>query len=265
MSLPLEGLSILVTRPASQAAGLCEPLAMLGATVFSLPAIAIAPPLDFAPFDEALRNLACYDWVVLTSVNGVAAVRYRMEELGLDRGWLDEVKIAVIGPATGDAVRSAFREPDLMPEEYVSESIAQALGDVRGFRILLARADIARKDLGTILRIGGATVDEVAAYRIVAPKDDIQLPEDRPDIITLTSSSSVHGTRQALAQRNKEHWMNESRLACIGPITAATVRELGYRVSLTAREFTIAGLVNAIVSEVSGSESGSFLTAREAI
>jgi uroporphyrinogen-III synthase len=249
MSLPLAGLSILVTRPAGQAAGLSEPLTTLGALVFALPAIAIAPPVDFAPFDEALRNLAAYDWVVLTSVNGVAAVRYRMEELGISPERLNERKIAVTGPATGDAVRSAFREPDLMPEEYVSESIAQALGDVRGLRILLARADIARKDLGTILRVGGARVDEVAAYQIVAPKDEMYLPDDRPDIITLTSSSAVHGTRQALAQRNKEHWMHESRLACIGPITAATVRELGYKVSLVAREFTIAGLVEAIVSD----------------
>jgi len=249
MSGPLAGRTILVTRPSGQAAGLTDPLVQLGASVFTLPAIAIAPVLDAAPLDAALRNLNAYDWVVLTSVNGVTAVRYRMEELGIPLGKLGERKIAVIGPATRDAVREAFREPDLMPEEYVSESIAQALGDVRGLRILLARADIARKELGTILRIGGAEVDEAAAYRIVPSREDVCLPEERPDIITLTSSSAVHGTRQALALRNREQWMHESRLACIGPITAATVRELGYRVALVAEEFTIPGLVKALVSD----------------
>ncbi len=242
-----------MTRPAGQVPGLSEPLIALGASVIALPAIAIVPPTDFGPFDEALRNLDAYDWVVLTSVNGVSAVRGRMDELGIARERLSDRRIAVVGPSTRESVRASFREPDLMPQEYVSESIAQALGDVRGLRFLLARADIARKDLVTILRAGGAIVDDVTAYRIVAPKDEVQLPDERPDIIMLTSSSSVHGTRQALAQRNREHWMNESRLACIGPITAATVREMGYKVALTAKEFTIEGLVDALVSDASAS------------
>lgn len=249
MSGPLTGSTILVTRPSGQAAGLTEPLAQLGAKVYTLPAISIAPVLDVAPLDAALRNLSTYDWIVLTSVNGVTSVRYRLEELGIPLERLSERKIAVIGPATREAVREAFREPDLMPDEYVSERIAEALGDVHGQRILLARADIARKELPTILRIGGAEVDEVAAYRIVPSREEVSLPDERPDFITLTSSSAVHGTRQALALRNREQWMQESRLACIGPITAATVRELGYRVALVAEEFTIPGLVKALVND----------------
>ena len=248
MSLPLAGSTILVTRPAHQTAGLAEPLAALGAKVFSLPAIAIAPPLDPELFDKSLRNLARYDWIVLTSVNGVEALRVRAETLGVREDVLRR-KLAVIGPATGEAVRAAFREPDLVPEEYVSESIAESLGNVAGQRFLLARADIARKDLAIILRERGAVVDEVSAYRIVRPAEDAALPERAPDFITLTSSSAVFGTRDALTAQGKEAWMRESRLACIGPITAATVRDLGYVVALMADEYTIPGLIDALLKE----------------
>ncbi|MGV3618410.1 MAG: uroporphyrinogen-III synthase [Fimbriimonas sp.] len=249
MSKPLAGKTILVTRPAKQAAGLVEPLVAQGATVFTLPAIEIAPPEDPAPFDEALRNLGRYDWIVLTSVNGVDALSGRLTELGLPIHPVLDRRLAVVGPATADAVRRAFREPDLIPTEYVSDAVADAMGPVAGLRFLLPRADIARKELPTILRKRGAVVDDVAAYQIVRPRDETPLPDQAPDMITLTSSSAVYGTRDALAARGKEAWMREARLACIGPITAATVRDLGYEVAVMAEAYTIAGLVDALVKE----------------
>ncbi|RYG23858.1 uroporphyrinogen-III synthase [bacterium] len=265
MSLPLAGLTILVTRPAHQAAGLAEPLEALGATVYSLPAIAIEPPEDLEALDAVLYDWDRFDWVIFTSVNGVNAVRDRMDALGLNRKAQGRTEIAAVGPSTAQAVRDAFREPAAMPEKYVSDEIADALGDVRGKWVLLPRADIARREVVDRLNALGALTEEVVAYRIVRPTDDAPLPEQVPDVITLTSSSSVHGTRDALAARGKESWMRESRLACIGPITAATARDLGYEVALMAEEHSIPGLVDAIVASRSlplgGGQGGGLLHA----
>ena len=249
MNLPLEGRTILVTRPAHQTAGLSEPLEALGATVYSLPAIAIEPPEDMEALDAALYDWDRFDWVIFTSVNGVNAVQERMDVLGLNRKAQGRVKIAAVGPTTAQAVREAFYEPEAVPEKYVSNEVADAMGDVSRKWVLLLRADIARREIVDILRSRGAITEEVAAYRIVRPVDESPLPEMAPDMIALASSSAVYGTRDALSARGKENWMKESRLACIGPITAATVRELGYEVALMAEEHTISGLVAALSKE----------------
>ncbi|AIE84305.1 uroporphyrinogen-III synthase [Fimbriimonas ginsengisoli] len=246
MSLPLAGMTVMVTRPAAQVEDLARPLQELGAEVVTMPAIEIAQPLDRRPLDSALRNLGDYDWVVLTSVNGVDAVRRAMDEVGVPIEEMNERKLAVIGPATGAALTKAFRAPDLMPAEFVSEAIAQALGDVAGKRFLLARADIARRDLAQILALRGAEVDEVIAYRIVRP-DATRLPATVPNYITLTSSAGVRGTRDALVGAGLEDWLNQAALVCIGPITAGTVRELGYEPTVVAKDYTIQGMVAALV------------------
>jgi uroporphyrinogen-III synthase len=253
MPLPLEGRTILVTRPKHQASELADPLRALGAEILFLPAIEIAPPLDFQPLDQALINLREFDWVVLTSANGVEAVRSRMQDLGIPKEHLMSRQIAVIGPATGAAMGAAFRAPDVTPDEYVSEAIAEAitekLSDISGKSFLLLRADIARRDLATILSERGAKVHEVAAYRIVKPLDQgIELPDHAPDAILLTSSAAVRGTQNALRLRKREDWMGKAALGCIGPITAETVRDLGYHPAAIALEYTIPGLVAAITN-----------------
>lgn len=245
--MTLQGKTVLVTRPAHQAEELARPLRELGAEVIILPAIDIAPPEDTAPLDDALLHLERYDWIVLTSVNGVEAVRNRMDSLGVPLGRLSELRIASIGPSTGQAIEDSFRAPDVVPAEYVSEAVAEALGDVNGQRFLLARADIARKDLNRILRERGAVVDEVVAYRIVPPAETPELPTTAPDYITLTSSSAARGTLQKLNEAGRADWFCQAAIVCIGPITADTVRDLGYEPAAVATDYTIPGLVAALL------------------
>ncbi|HVT12311.1 MAG TPA: uroporphyrinogen-III synthase [Fimbriimonadaceae bacterium] len=244
---PLAGRSVLVTRPKAQAEGLVAELEGLGAAVFTMPVIEILPPESTNPLDAALKNLDVYDWVVLTSVNGVKAVAMRMGELGIPVENLRHKRLAAIGPATAEALERFVRKPDLIPEQYVSEAIAAGLGKVHGMNFLLARADIARRDLADLLRQGGARVDEVAAYRIVRGEGPVSLPDVAPNYITLTSSSAARGTLEILRENGRAAWMAESALACIGPITAGTVRELGYTVAVEAEEYTVPGLVKALV------------------
>src|SRR5579875_1771388 len=273
----LAGKRVLVTRTRDQAGALSERLRALGAHPVEFPTIRIVPPLDWSALDAALRRLYAagtpeaerYDWLVLTSANGVHICMQRLNSLGCDPRALRPVRVAAIGPATAAALEHYGVSADLVPEEYIAEGIAAALieherqrgSPIAGQRILLARAAEARKVLVDLLRQAGALVDEVAAYSTLpAASDDEQGREllrllqcRQLDILTFTSSSTV---------RNFVAWLRSSQqgsgadlmaalssiaIACIGPVTARTARELGLAVTIEAREFTIDGLVQAIV------------------
>ncbi|MBS1717568.1 MAG: uroporphyrinogen-III synthase [Armatimonadetes bacterium] len=243
----------MITRPDHQSGDLKTKLEGLGAEVFGVPVVQIGPPPDLGALQTALKNLPNYDWLVLTSVNGVEAVRLQVEALGLPRNFVAERKLAAIGPATAKAMAEAFRAPDLVPDEFVSEAIASQMPDVRGVKFLLARADLARKDLADTLRSRGAVVDEVAAYRIVRAAD-VDLPDEAPDAITLTSAEIARATHDMLQRKGKIQWMSETSIICIGPITAAAVRELGFEPAAVAAQYDEPGLITALV-ELFGKEA----------
>jgi uroporphyrinogen-III synthase len=246
---------VLVTRPRHQAADLVQPLGALGAQAVVMPVIEIVPPDDYAALDAALLSLESYDWVVLTSVNGVEAVVARMDELDIPRDRMAERRLAVVGSATVVALARAVRAPDAVPAEYVGEAVAEAMGAVRGSRCLLARADRARPELPRRLREQGAIVDDVVAYRIVRAAAEEELPEEPPSAILLTSSEGARATHAALQARDRADWFAAASLICIGPVTAETVAELGYKPSAVAKEHTIPGLVEALVSHVRSAEA----------
>ena len=234
--------TVLVLRAPEQAAGLAERLRAAGFEPVLYPTIRIAPPETWDALDAALRRLAAgaYDWLVLTSANGVRFVWERLAALGLTLP--EGVKVAVIGPATAAALRARGVEPALVPEEFVAEGLADALGEVRGQRFLLARADRARPTLREELRARGAQVDEVVAYRtVIAPPD---APPPEVDIVAFTSPSTVQGFVAALRGRPLPE---RTRVVCIGPITARAAREAGLPVHAVAREYTAEGLVREIM------------------
>lgn len=238
----LRGLRIIVTRAQEQAGELSRRLAELGAEPVEVPAIRIAPVEDAGPLDRAIEGLAAYDWVIFTSQNGVAAFWQRLEALGLDSRALQGMRVAAIGPATAAALRARGVAPDYMPEEYVAEAILAGVGDVAGRRILLPRADIARRALAEGLRARGAHVDEIAAYRTL-PADGLLPDLSQADAITFTSSSTVRNFIQAAGGPDA---LQGLVVVCIGPITAATCRELGITPDVVADEYTIDGLVRAL-------------------
>jgi len=275
--MPLRGRRVLVTRPAHQAAGFMAELRSLGAEPISFPTIAIQPAADTRPLDEAIRRIGNwpgqhlkpsqldyqestsslrspraqrqppYDWLVLTSVNGVTAFWDRLESAGLDSRCLASLRIAAIGPATAAALRQRSITPDLVPAEYTAEGVLDAFdraGPVSGQRFLLARADIARKTLAEGLQQRGAQVDEIAAYRTM-PVQHGPLPPPA-DIVTFTSSSTVQGYVNCLAGRSPAEILQDSQVICIGPITAATARELGLPVTAVAEKFTIGGVLETL-------------------
>jgi uroporphyrinogen-III synthase len=253
---PLNGKHIAVTRAEEQAAGLLARLSALGATTLICPAIAIIPPHDSAALDAAIGRLEQYDWLIVTSANGVRALLDRMAALG--RGALDlaQLKIGAIGPATADALAERGLHAGFVPSAYVAESILAEIGDLSGQRVLLPRADIARAALAVGLRAMGATVDEIAAYRTVPGPGARELAgvlrAKTLDAITFTSSSTVRYLldgleRAGVGRPEARTLLNETAVVCIGPITAATATEQGLRVDAVAQAYTTEGVVAALV------------------
>ncbi|MBL8779251.1 MAG: uroporphyrinogen-III C-methyltransferase [Acidimicrobiales bacterium] len=248
-SRPLFGKGVVVTRAREQASALVKALEWAGASTVELAAIEITEPADGG---AALRAASAataagkYDWVVLTSVNG--ATRF-LDELR-DARALGGVSVAAIGPGTAGALAARNIVADLLPEEYVAESLLAAFPappSDRGGRVLLPRAAVARDVLPEGLRAAGWQVDVVEAYRTVtaAPTAAEREAAATADIITFTASSTVERYLEI-----KGDDPVPPLVACIGPVTADTARAHGLRVDVVAAEHTIPGLVAALAAHV---------------
>lgn len=248
---PLSGIRILVGRARHQAGALSSRLQKRGAKIVEIPFIEIRQPRSYKPLDSALKNLHTYDWLILTSVNGVEALWERLHKLHLTNQQLKPVKVAAIGPATKNAIEKRGIKVKIVPEQYVAESVVESLRhQIAGKRVLLARARIARDLIPRELRQLGARVDVVEAYETVIPKSSrtrlrvlLKDAKRRPHVITFTSSSTV---RNFVSLLGKNKMPDGIRLASIGPITSSTLRELGLPVDIEATEYTIPGLIKAI-------------------
>ncbi len=295
------GVRVLVGRARHQAGALSAELRKLGAQVLEIPFIEIRQPRSFHPLDAALRNLSTYDWLILTSVNGVEAMWARLEKQRLNFADLKSkrnhathtgeesreecnfsrsvknregheftraakgekknaalgaggIRIAAIGPATQKAIEQRGVKVDIVPKEYVAESVVRSLkAKVKGKRVLLVRAKVARNVIPRELHKAGAHVDVVEAYETVVPASSrvrlraaLSNPSKRPHVVTFTSSSTVKNFAALLDRRSKHAPFAAMLTASIGPVTSATLRELGFPVDIAAKEFTIPGLVAAI-------------------
>jgi uroporphyrinogen-III synthase len=279
---PLAGTRILVGRARHQAGSLSASLRSLGATVIEIPFIEIRKPQSYRPLDDALKNIKSYDWLILTSANGVEAMWERVRKLRITRKNLQHLQIAAIGPATKKAIVKHGLKVKMVPEEYVAESVVKGLRDkVNGKRVVLIRAKVARDVIPEELRAAGAAVDVIEAYETVAPeKSRVRLralmksAARRPHVVTFTSSSTAKNFAELLCgsgapprsdgalrlrsgqapprphtdlPKVKADSFNGIQFASIGPVTSATLRELQMPVAIEAREFTMGGLIRAIV------------------
>jgi len=240
---PLHDRRIVITRPRDQVGPLAEALERLGASVFAVPLVEIAPIEDASALDAALARLESYDWVVFTSANGVAGARQRLAGKSLPEG----TRVAAVGPATAEAVRTLGLEAAFVPDRFAAEEIAAGLGPVQGVRILLPQADIASPNLAVELRSRGALVDAVAAYRTVAvepSRDELVELERGVDAIVLASGSAARSLVSSRVGRVAEGAV----VVCIGPKTAQAAREVGLPVGLVADEATAEGIIDALIS-----------------
>jgi uroporphyrinogen III methyltransferase / synthase len=248
---PLSGLRVMVTRPENPHDPLAEQLGHLGAEVVVQPAICIGPPADWRPVDAALTRLDQFDWLVFSSANGVRYLVDRLREKQTEpQGSATPFccKVAAIGPGTAEELaRYGFRA-DLVPEQYRAETLADALAhEAPGRRFLLVRASRGREVLAEQLSAAGAAVEQIVVYS----STDVQQPDaavaallgaGQIDWITVTSSAIARSLVGLFAEN-----LRRAKLASISPITSDTLRQLDHEPAAEAAEYTMAGLVAAIV------------------
>jgi uroporphyrinogen III methyltransferase / synthase len=244
-NMPLFGKKIVVTRTREQASVLAEKLTVLGANAIEFPTIEIRVKDNLSRLNEAISNIENYHWIIFTSQNAVNIFFNVLKAVKKDARVLHSNKIMAIGPATAKELNRYFIEPDIVPSEYVAEEIINEMNriGIAGKRILLPCASEARLTLKEGLTALGGNVDRVEIYDTIIPQNisvDAMSAVNSADMITFTSSSTVKNFYRIVKNTN-------AKLACIGPITAETIEKIGYSPDITASEYTIDGLVDAIL------------------
>ena len=249
----LFGKTIVVTRARAQASNLEQQLQDLGANVLQFPTIRIEDPESWQFIDQAIEYLNNYDWVVFTSVNGVEKFFKRLSINGSDARKFQHVKIASIGPATTEKLKTYGIIADLVPQKYVAESLLEGIkaqGRIKGQKFLLPRAEEARAILREELIKAGAQVDEIVTYRTVLETDQKEtivenIKSGKIDLITFTSSSTVKNFVTLIGEESLNQ-LKKVDIACIGPITKQTAESYKLECKIMPEDYTIPGLVNEI-------------------
>jgi len=252
---------ILITRSPHQSSDLAERLRASGIEPILIPTIEIVEPTTFAPLDTAISNLNTFHWLLFTSANAVEATSKRLLALK-GTGFSPSAKVATIGPATTRAAEAAGLPVDLTAPQAIAESLTEALlphalqPDGTPTRFLLIRAEQARDHLPDTLRAAGAEVTIAPAYRTVIPESSIPAirdlfshPENYPDAITFTSSSTAHNLLALLDAAGLTLPPNILR-ASIGPITSQTLRDQGFPPHIEADEPSVPSLVSAVIKRL---------------
>ena len=260
--LPLTGKTVLITRSAGQSSKFSDLLQQQGANVLEMPALEITPPSSWTDLDKAIANLASFDWLILTSANGVNYFCDRLVTQGKDARTLAGIKIAVVGKKTAATLKQKNLQPDFIPPDFVADSlVANFPEELTQKKILFPRVETGgREVLVKELTAKGAEVVEVAAYESGCPqKIDSNiwqaLQQKQIDIITFASSKTVKNFVRLVEQELNNNTqitlqsiLENVCIASIGPQTSKTCQELFGRVDVEAQEYTLEGLTQAIVN-----------------
>ncbi len=239
--LPLHGVRVAITRPYAQSPDTAYKLMALGAEAIEYPTIEIVPPLSYAALDHAIAKLESFDWLIFTSANGVRAFADRLAASPRDLRGL-RAKLCTVGPMTRKTVEDMHLKVDVVPREYVAESIVAAMAafDMQGKQVLIPRAAIARDTVPDALKALGATVTIAEAYRTIVPASG---PAPLADWVTFTSSSTVKN----FIALNEPGAIARYKTASIGPITTETLRMHGVEPTVEAAPHTTEGVIDAIL------------------
>lgn len=260
MTAPLQGKTILVTRSAGQSGEFRHRLQAEGANVVEMPALEITAPDSWDPLDRAIAQLTSFDWLVLTSANGVEFFMARLRHHDKDSQALAQMKIAVVGRKTARVLQAHQLNPDFVPPEYVADALGAHFPgspDLTGLKILFPRVQQGgRERLVADLTAKGAKVVEVPAYQsrcpeAIAPEAEATLRQGAVDVIAFASSKTVRFFHQLIEAANLPLDMARVKIASIGPQTSRTCQERLGRVDIEAQDYTLEGLTQAIVTLLS--------------
>lgn len=252
-SRPLFGRKILITRARDQVSEFSDLLHRNGAESVEFATIEVVPPRSYKALDQAIEGLQDYDWIMFTSVNGVIFFIKRLQASGRDIRALSGLKICAIGPRTAEEIQQYGVKIDLIPDEYLAEGVIKGMGrrKLKGKKILIPRAEVAREILPQELDRMGAQVDVVTAYRTVRPTKSVEpvkklLQAGKISVITFTSSSTVRNFVEMFKKKELPRLLKRAKIACIGPITAETAKQFGIKTDVMPKDSTIPSFVDAI-------------------
>ena len=252
---PLSGKRVMITRPRHQAQKMVDAIVDLGGEPWTFPTIEIAP-LAETPMDEAIAGIEEYSWLAFTSINGVSAFFDRMRHLRKDIRSLKDVKISAIGSKTRAELEERGLMVDYVPDKYTARDLANGLKGklMKNDKVLIPRAESV-PDSFNDLRDMGFQIDEVPAYKTVQGSGNIPLikesfQERKIHILTFTSASTVTNFADMMATDDLQGLLEGVAVACIGPVTANTARDLGITVSVVAKEYTIEGMIASILEHI---------------
>jgi uroporphyrinogen III methyltransferase/synthase len=270
-TLPLTGITILVTRSAGQSSHFTQLLVSSGANVIEMPALEIGPPSSWEDLDNAIARISEFDWLILTSTNGVDYFFERLIAQDKDARTLAKVKIAVVGEKTAQSLKQRCFQPDFIPPNFVADSLAENFPEeLTGKKILFPRVESGGRDvLVQELTTKGAEIIEVAAYQsycptTISPSAVLALQSGTVDVITFASSKTVQFfcqlAQNIFAENSQSNQLSTVVnalegvcIASIGPQTSKTCRSLLGRVDVEAEEYTLDGLTQAIIKWASSS------------
>ncbi len=249
---PLLGKKVLVTRTRQQASTLVRLLERKGAGCIECPTIEVRMVRDTSVFDNAVNNMEDYDWIIFSSTNAVKFFFARIDQMGKDIRVLGRTRIAAVGSSTADAICALHLNVDALPDDFRAEGLLKFFRgrDMKGKRVLIPRAVVARKILPRGLRETGASVTVAPIYETIPPEIAPQtlelLEEEAIDVVTFTSSSTVKNLFKTVPEQVIKRIMEKAKVSCIGPVTARTARNMGLKVEIIPDESTVHALVNAI-------------------
>lgn len=254
----LTGKTILVTRSAGQSSEFSDRLTSFGATIIEMPALEIGPPSNWEALDQTISNLSSFDWLILTSTNGVEFFFSRLHTLGKNQTALSGVKIAVVGEKTAQCLQKQSIQADFIPPNFVADSLAANFPEqLAGKKLLFPRVESGgREILVKELTAKGAEVVEVPAYESACPQSippsaEVALQSRNIDVITFASSKTVQFFYQLTSKilpQPPEQYLAGVCLASIGPQTSKTCQKLFGRVDIEAQEYTLPGLTQALIN-----------------
>jgi len=250
----LRGRRVVVTRAKEQSESLVQALQAQGAIPVLLPMVAFGPPDDPALVDQAIREIAQYDWLFLTSQNALRALQERSELLGIAlAGALRQIHIAAVGPATAQAAEQAGLKVEYVAEKHQGAAMAEELAqNVKGKRVLLPRSDRANPELVLRLEMLGAGVKEIVAYKTVRPDEQVLrqaqvIVREGADAVLFFSPSAVHHLQDVLGSAKFLELSRRAIFAAIGPVTEQALRNAGVQRLVMARDTTVDAVLRALI------------------
>ena len=242
---------VLITRALDQAGDFAALLEERGFIPLTFPTIEFTPPEDTEKVAKTLRNISSFDWILLTSANGVKFFVESLEKIGPPALLLKNIKVCAVGPKTAESAEKSGLTTDLIPEDYQAEGVLHALAGVgiEGKNILFPRAEEGRDVLPDGLERMGASVELVSVYRTIKPEGkEVKLKtilEKGVDFITFTSGSTVRNFVSILGASNM-HLLSDIKIACISEVTAKIAGNLGIKTDILPLQNTTYSLAEAI-------------------